>query len=99
MGASDILALARDLGPFLTLMVYIIARDHHREYRLDKRVDELNTFVRDQMMKALNRNNELLSRWQIPIYPVPSAERSTRSHADTAVRVQYTDVSVRKSTC
>jgi hypothetical protein len=60
----EMLELAREIGPFACVMLFFVWRDYKRENRLESRVDELNSFVRDELMTALQRNTEVLSQWK-----------------------------------
>lgn len=66
MEAFNFVEILREVGPFAAILVFFVWRDYKREFRLEERVDELNRFVRDELMKALNRNNEILSQWKTP---------------------------------
>lgn len=60
----EMLELAREIGPMACVMLFFVWRDYKREDRLESRVDELNSFVRDELMTALQRNTEVLSQWK-----------------------------------
>jgi len=56
--------ILREVGPFAAILLFFVWRDYKREFRLEERVDDLNKFVRDELMSALKRNNEILSQWK-----------------------------------
>lgn len=66
MAFDQYLELLKQYGPYLGILVFFLWRDHAREVRLEKRVDHLQVFVQKELLKALQRNNEILSQWRIP---------------------------------
>lgn len=78
MDVIKFLELASELGPYFVIMAFFVWRDYKREHRLEGRLDELNAFVRDELMEALKRNNEVLNKWTTPISRGPLNEHSTR---------------------
>ncbi|MCP4896245.1 MAG: hypothetical protein GY906_04650 [bacterium] len=66
----EMLQIAKDIGPFACIMMFFVWRDYKREHRLEGRVDELNSFVRTELMEALKRNSEIISRWKTEIHDV-----------------------------
>lgn len=56
------LNIVKEYGPIAGLIAFSIWRDFKREERLEKRITELNTFIRDQLMSTIDKNNEALNR-------------------------------------
>ena len=59
--------IIREIGPFAGIMMFFVWRDYKREDRLETRVDELNSFVREELMTTINRNTEALAKWKTEI--------------------------------
>lgn len=66
MDGFDLLAIIKQVGPLFALIIFFVWRDFRREQRLETKLDELNIFVRDRLMQALERNNEILTQWKTP---------------------------------
>lgn len=63
---TDVLALVKQYGPYLAVLVFFVWKDYAREHRLEARIDSLQDFVQDELLQALERNNEILAQWRIP---------------------------------
>jgi hypothetical protein len=64
METFNFVEVLREVGPFAAILLFFVWRDYKREFRLEERVDDLNKFVRSELMEALKRNNEILSQWK-----------------------------------
>lgn len=78
MEAHTWLELAKTLGPNIGIIAFFVWRDYKREYRLEERLDEVHAFIRDELMKALDRNTQALCQHQTPTYSDQLSGRSTR---------------------
>jgi len=54
------LDLIQEVGPYFGIMFFFVWRDYRREERLEKQVAELNDFIQVQLVKLLERTNEVL---------------------------------------
>jgi len=52
--------LIKQVGPYLGLMFFFIWRDYRREEKLVKQIDDLNTFIRTELMDLIDKTNEAL---------------------------------------
>lgn len=52
--------LVREVGPYFGIMFFFVWRDYRREERLEKQVAELNDFIQVQLVRLLERTNEVL---------------------------------------
>jgi hypothetical protein len=59
----DIPSLIREVGPFFTIMLFFVWRDYRREERLENKVSALNEFIQNRLMAAIEKNNEILTKW------------------------------------
>jgi len=59
----DIPGLVREVGPFFTIMLFFVWRDYRREERLENKVSDLNVFIQNRLMAAIEKNNEILIKW------------------------------------
>ena len=56
------LELIREVGPYFGIMFFFVWRDYRREERLEKQIKEQTEFIQGQLIKLLERTNEVLSR-------------------------------------
>jgi len=54
------ISLIKEVGPYLGLMFFFIWRDYRREEKLVKQIDDLNNFIRKELMDLIDRTNEAL---------------------------------------
>ena len=54
------LEIIKEVGPYAAVMLFFIWRDYKREDSLERRVDNLNEFVRVELMDALEKTNTAL---------------------------------------
>jgi hypothetical protein len=52
--------LIKQVGPYLGLMFFFIWRDYRREEQLVKQIDDLNNFIRTELMDLIDKTNEAL---------------------------------------
>jgi hypothetical protein len=52
--------LIKEVGPYLGIMFFFIWRDYRREENLVKQIDELNKFIRKEMMDCIDKTTEAL---------------------------------------
>jgi len=53
-------ALIKEVGPYLGLMFFFIWRDYRREEKLVKQIDDLNKFIRTELMDCIDKVTEAL---------------------------------------
>lgn len=53
--------LIREVGPYFGIMFFFVWRDYRREERLEKQIKELNDFIQDQLVRLIEKTNEVLS--------------------------------------
>lgn len=56
------LELIREVGPYFGIMFFFVWRDYRREERLEKQIKESQDFIQGQLVRLLERTNEVLSR-------------------------------------
>jgi len=56
------LELIREVGPYFGIMFFFVWRDYRREERLESQIKEQNDFIQGQLVRLLERTNEVLSR-------------------------------------
>lgn len=54
--------LIREVGPYFGIMFFFVWRDYRREERLEKQIKESQDFIQGQLVRLLERTNEVLSR-------------------------------------
>ena len=54
------IALIKEVGPYLGLMFFFIWRDYRREEKLVKQIDDLNEFIRKELMDCIDKVTEAL---------------------------------------
>jgi len=54
--------LIREVGPYFGIMFFFVWRDYRREERLENQIKEQNDFIQGQLVRLLERTNEVLSR-------------------------------------
>ena len=52
--------LIKEVGPYLGIMFFFIWRDYRREEQLVKQINELQTFIRDELMDLIDKTNEAI---------------------------------------
>lgn len=52
--------LIKQVGPYIGLMFFFIWRDYRREEKLVKQIDDLNVFIRGELMDLIDKTNEAL---------------------------------------
>ena len=52
--------LIKQVGPYIGLMFFFIWRDYRREEKLAKQIDDLNNFIRTELMDLIDKTNEAL---------------------------------------
>jgi len=56
----DWVSLGKELGPYLSLMLFFIWRDFRREERMEKQINSLNEFIRTELMSLIEKTNGAL---------------------------------------
>jgi hypothetical protein len=52
--------LIKEIGPYLGLMFFFIWRDYRREEQLVKQINNLNEFIKKELMDLIEQTNEAL---------------------------------------
>ena len=52
--------LIKQVGPYIGLMFFFIWRDYRREEKLVKQIDDLNSFIKKELMDLIEKTNEAL---------------------------------------
>ena len=52
--------LIKQVGPYIGLMFFFIWRDYRREEKLVKQIDDLNSFIKKELMDLIEQTNEAL---------------------------------------
>jgi hypothetical protein len=52
--------LIKQVGPYIGLMLFFIWRDYRREEKLVKQIDDLNSFIKKELMDLIEQTNEAL---------------------------------------
>jgi hypothetical protein len=52
----DWVSLGKELGPYLSLMLFFIWRDFRREERMERQINSLNEFIRTELMSLIEKN-------------------------------------------
>jgi len=52
--------LIKEVGPYLGIMFFFIWRDYRREEKLVKQIDELNRFIKNELMECIDKTAEAL---------------------------------------
>lgn len=53
-------ALIKEVGPYLGLMFFFIWRDYRREEQLVKQINELQKFIREELVDLIEKTTEVL---------------------------------------
>lgn len=56
----DWIALIKEVGPYLGLMFFFIWRDYRREEQLVKQINELQKFIREELVDLIEKTTEAL---------------------------------------
>ena len=54
------IALIKEVGPYLGLMFFFIWRDYRREEQLVKQINELQKFIREELVDLVEKTTEAL---------------------------------------
>lgn len=54
------ITLIKEVGPYLGLMFFFIWRDFRREEQLVTQINELNSFIREELMELIEKTNEAI---------------------------------------
>lgn len=55
------ITLIKEVGPYLGLMFFFIWRDFRREEQLVTQINELNSFIRNELMELIEKTNEAIN--------------------------------------
>lgn len=56
----DWLTVIRELGPYFGIIFFFVWRDHRREEKLVKQNEDLNKFIREELMGLQERTLEVV---------------------------------------
>jgi len=52
--------LIKEVGPYLGIMFFFVWRDYRREEKLVDQIDELNKFIKNELMACIDKTTEAL---------------------------------------
>lgn len=56
----DWLELIKEVGPYIGIMFFFVWRDYRREEQLVRQINDLQKFIRVQLMDLIDKTNEAL---------------------------------------